>query len=216
MVTVPVLSLTLVSQTKLEPVSSLERRGGEAEGELVRVAAGAARDVLGIVLGHRPPVVDRPPDYHGLLEGDVRHTDDPLHQTGALHEGVLQADLLPADGLQEVAGAARLGEHRHQGEIRVFSGAVEASRQQGLRDWGANLDIRQVHVQVGVGSFGHFGDVVHEDFHLGQVQAKDVCKPGNKNIVFLETYFESDLTSQSSADWTSGEDLSCFLERNIF
>ena len=165
-VAVPVFSQTLVSQTKLESVSSLERRRGKSEAELVCVGLRAADDVLRLSLPHSLPVVHRPPDYHRLVEREVHHSDDPLHRARPLHEGVLQTDLLAGDGLQEVGGSSRLVEHRDQGELRGAWNAVEGFRKERSCDGRPDLKVGKIDVQVSVGGLGNFRNVVHEDFNL--------------------------------------------------
>ena len=88
-ITVPELSIALVSQTELKFVPDLQvGEGGQLEAELVGVALAAAQDVLPVSLHDRPPVVHRPPHRHRLVEGDVQDSNNAKHCRRTFHEGV--------------------------------------------------------------------------------------------------------------------------------
>ena len=115
-VAVPELAAAaLVPQTEHESGPGLHHGAHQPEAELVRVPGAAPRHPLRLRLADSPPVVTRPPHRHGLMERDVEDPHDTDDGVGALHEGVLQADLLPGHRAEEGGGAAGLVEHRDEG-----------------------------------------------------------------------------------------------------
>ena len=146
-IAVPEFSGALVAEAELELGAHLQLLTGELEleAELVGAALAAARHVLRVRLPHAAPPVRGPPHRHRLVEGDVEDAHDAEHGAGALHEGVLEADLLGEDRVEEGGVAAGLGEHGDQGgggEAGRGHGDCGRQREPGGRHHGRpNLDI---------------------------------------------------------------------------
>ncbi len=116
-VVVPELfAVDLVAQAELQPLPDGEPGlRPEVEGELVREAVAAALDVLCVHLRLRQPLVGGVEEGDALVEAHVLHAHRPLDGAGIGHVGVLQANPLVADEVEEVGEAAGLAEHGDQG-----------------------------------------------------------------------------------------------------
>lgn len=146
-----------VSDGKLEPLTHIQRVGVQHKVELVRETIRAADGIGRLQIGEVVPVVQGVANVHRLVELNVEHADGAVDAHRVTQVGVLQTHLLRAQSVDELGTAARLLEHWKE----AFFGRG------GWRN--ADVGFQGGVVQVPVGAARHFGDLVHEGAHVGQV-----------------------------------------------